>query len=162
MKNKHLYPPEWKQLSRACRERADFRCQICGIRQGMERISKRGNPYKVTLQACHKDHAQRSNPEAELLCLCAICHWWFDFEHWQLEIERRIARLQWIFRNRANTLQSEVAKCLPKQAGRSTMTRGTSPNGSRIGEEAASEYHHQTNGNPVRGTALLFLRSTNQ
>lgn len=95
MRNRHLYPANWKELAQACKERAGFQCQICGIAQGAERISRRGNQYTVYLQAAHKDHNVRAYECAELLCLCAICHWWFDFEHAQQAFERRVARYQW-------------------------------------------------------------------
>ena len=94
MKNKHLYPKNWPELARRCREQAGYRCELCGIERGAERISRRGNPYKVTLQACHEDHSQRQREDATLLCLCAICHWWFDFERWQLECWRELERLK--------------------------------------------------------------------
>ena len=92
MKNRHLYPANWPQLARACRERAGNRCQLCHISRGAERISRKGKPYKVALQACHKNHNERQREDAELLCMCAICHWWYDFEHWQLEEICRIER----------------------------------------------------------------------
>lgn len=94
VKNKHLYPNNWEELSWACRERANWQCQICGIANRASRISNKGKPYRVTLQACHKDHSERLNPRAALLCLCEICHWWYDYEHHQLEEERRLFVLQ--------------------------------------------------------------------
>lgn len=90
MRNKHLYPEHWPEISRQCKERAEWQCERCHIQNGADRLSKKGNTYKVGLMACHKDHSQRLNPEAELLCLCAICHWWFDYEQAQLESWRRL------------------------------------------------------------------------
>jgi len=94
MNNRHLYPSEWQRISRQCRENAGWQCEHCGVKQGEVRLSRKGNLYYVTLQACHKDHTTRYNPEAELLCLCCACHWWYDFRHFQLEAERKIARLR--------------------------------------------------------------------
>lgn len=94
MHNKHLYPAIWKQLSLACRERAGWKCEGCSIDQGAERISRRGNPYNVRLAACHMDHTERDNTEAELLCLCEICHWHHDFTQWQLEQWRTLEALK--------------------------------------------------------------------
>jgi hypothetical protein len=94
MKNKHLYPPHWKEISTRCKQIAGWKCQHCGVNQGDERISRRGRPYKVALQACHKDHSDRMNPHAELLCLCVRCHWWYDFGMWLREQEVRIERLK--------------------------------------------------------------------
>ncbi|MGH2480504.1 MAG: hypothetical protein ACRDHW_12690 [Ktedonobacteraceae bacterium] len=94
MKNQHLYPQHWKQISRKCREDAGWMCEFCHIAQGAERVSRRGNIYKVSLQACHENHRERRNPHAKLLCLCAICHWWMDFEQDQLELWRKLERLK--------------------------------------------------------------------
>jgi hypothetical protein len=92
MKNRHLYPKNWPELARQCRERAGGVCELCHVAQGDERVSRRGNVYKVSLQACHVDHSQRQQEDAPLLCLCAICHWWHDFEQWQLEQWRKLER----------------------------------------------------------------------
>jgi len=94
MKNRHLYPPNWKTISRRCRELAGNRCEHCSVSHGAERLSKRGNIYRVALAACHADHKQRLDPDARLLCLCEICHWWHDFEMDQLEQWRRLERLK--------------------------------------------------------------------
>ena len=94
MRNKHLYPPDWKAIAERCKELAGYRCQHCQIEQGAERTSRRGNLYRVYLQACHKDHTQRHKPNAELLCLCVRCHWWFDFNQWLREQDIRIQRLK--------------------------------------------------------------------
>jgi hypothetical protein len=94
MKNRHLYPPNWKELSAKCREQAGKKCQICGIVQGAKRISRAGKEYTVYLQAAHRNHSERHSEQAGLLCLCAICHWWYDFEHLENEADRRIFRLK--------------------------------------------------------------------
>jgi hypothetical protein len=92
MKNRHLYPKDWKRISSQCRERAGGKCEFCKIENGAERLSRKGKPYKVALAACHKNHDERYSPEADLLCLCEICHWWHDFEIWLLEQWRNLER----------------------------------------------------------------------
>lgn len=94
MRNKHLYPKHWKELSLRCREQAGWRCEGCSVAQGTERISRRGNLYSVRLAACHMNHEERNQPEAELLALCEICHWWHDFTQWQLEQWRTLEALK--------------------------------------------------------------------
>lgn len=89
MKNKHLYPKEWEHIARRCKQLAGWKCQNCGINQGDERISRRGKPYKVALQGCHKDHSDRHNPNAALLCLC-----WHDFGLWLREQDIRLEILK--------------------------------------------------------------------
>lgn len=94
MRNKHLYPDDWPEISRQCREQAGWQCERCGIRQGDDRISRRGNIYKVVLMACHEDHNQRHRADARLICLCCVCHWWHDFEMFQLAEWRKLERMK--------------------------------------------------------------------
>jgi hypothetical protein len=94
MRNKHLYPKNWKELSWECRELAHWLCQTCGVPQGTERESRRGNIYRVRLAACHVDHQERYKPDAELICLCEICHWHHDFTQWQLDQWRTLEALK--------------------------------------------------------------------
>jgi ssDNA-binding Zn-finger/Zn-ribbon topoisomerase 1 len=90
MRNRHLYPPNWKQISLRCRELAGWKCEECGIAQGDERTSRRGNVYHVALAACHRDHTARKLEDAALVCLCERCHWWHDFRLWQLDEWRKL------------------------------------------------------------------------
>jgi len=94
MRNKRLYPANWKDLSAQCRERAGYQCENCGISQGDTRVSRKGNEYVVYLQAAHKNHSERHMEKADLVCLCSICHWWYDFEHSRQEAERKLFRLK--------------------------------------------------------------------
>lgn len=94
MKNRHLYPPNWSLLSQLCREQAHWTCEGCGVKQGTERLSRRGNLYKVRLAACHIDHEERYQADAELICLCERCHWWHDFTQWQLDQWRSLETLK--------------------------------------------------------------------
>lgn len=91
MRNRHLYPSNWERLAEECRQRAGKKCQICGIEQGALRVSSKGNIYKVYLQAAHKDHRQRHREDAELLCLCSVCHWYHD----QSMLDKLLVRLKW-------------------------------------------------------------------
>lgn len=76
------YPASWETLSRECKERAGWKCEMCGIAQHTIAISKRGNPYIIYLHAAHKRH-DKSNPEPELVCLCVACHGKLDHEQRQ-------------------------------------------------------------------------------
>ena len=91
---KHLYPPNWRELSMACKAAAGWRCQHCGIRHGARRKSKRtGKWYQVWLHAAHKYLADTFNPHPHLLCLCPTCHgrrdYWQRLGLWDVRIERR-------------------------------------------------------------------------
>jgi hypothetical protein len=75
-----LYPPNWPELRRACLERAGYKCEICGAKQGARRKSRRtGDYYKVYLSAAHKNaDVWNSSPDVELLCACQRCHLIYD------------------------------------------------------------------------------------
>ena len=74
-----LYPDRWKDRSRACLERAGYRCEgmregeRCPVRQGWVQFTRRGQPYYVHLHAAHIHHDPH-NPHAELRALCPSCH----------------------------------------------------------------------------------------
>lgn len=75
MKNRRRYPRNWPQLAKACKERAGWKCEHCGVSQFAQRLSVwTGNLYTVYLQAAHKNH-DPENPDPELACVCATCHW---------------------------------------------------------------------------------------
>lgn len=89
MRNKRLYPVAWAGLAWACKERAGWQCEHCQVAQGETRISRRGHPYIIYLQAAHKYHSERSQADAELLCLCVSCHARYDYQH-----DQRIAAIR--------------------------------------------------------------------
>jgi hypothetical protein len=67
------YPPNWKDLARAAKERAGWRCEWCGIAQGTEVIGLKGKPYQIMLTV-HHPNADTENPDALLIALCQPCH----------------------------------------------------------------------------------------
>jgi 5-methylcytosine-specific restriction endonuclease McrA len=76
------YPERWEELSRECKERANWQCSHCGVKQYEIVLSKRGRPYMIYLHAAHKNH-DKSNPNPELVCLCISCHAKLDYQHKQ-------------------------------------------------------------------------------
>jgi hypothetical protein len=85
----HLYPSNWKRLSRRCKERANWQCEHCGARQYEIVTSRKGTPYFIYLHAAHRRQLDQHNPSPDLMCLCVSCHAKYDYEHKQRE--RRIA-----------------------------------------------------------------------
>ncbi len=68
------YPHNWRRLAWACKERAGWRCERCGVRHGQVRRSKHTNRlYPVWLHAHHVNHDQW-NEAPELIALCPSCH----------------------------------------------------------------------------------------
>lgn len=94
MRNKHLYPPNWAEIARACKDRAGWKCEHCRIAQGATRISRRGRPYKIALQAAHERHIDRGRDDARLLCLCISCHARYDYRHDQRIKDLRLHSLK--------------------------------------------------------------------
>lgn len=89
MKYRSLYPSNWDALARACKERAGWRCEFCGVPQGAQVISQRtGAVYTVYLGAAHVNH-DPWNPAPLLIALCPSCHGRYDWS-WR-ERERRAA-----------------------------------------------------------------------
>jgi hypothetical protein len=75
VRNRDNYPPNWPQLAYACKERAGWHCEKCGVAHGSKRVSHWTlNEYTVYLQAAHIDH-DYSNPNPRLACVCCTCHW---------------------------------------------------------------------------------------
>lgn len=87
------YPASWEQLSRECKERANWQCEECGAAQHTIRISKKGNPYIVYLAACHVNHDQ-ANPQPELKCLCVVCHGRLDYQERQRAARVHLERIK--------------------------------------------------------------------
>ena len=87
------YPPSWERLAQACKERAGWQCEHCGVEQYALVESHKGMPYIIYLHAAHKNHDQ-DNPEPELLCLCISCHARYDYRHKQREAWVRLEILK--------------------------------------------------------------------
>ena len=75
MKNRHKYPRNWRHLARACKEKAGWRCEKCGIAHGTPRWSIwTEREWPVYLQAAHVHHDQ-ANEEPALIAVCPSCHY---------------------------------------------------------------------------------------
>lgn len=58
----YLQSPEWKERARQARQRAGYRCQRCGSKQG---------PFEVH----HRTYTRKGKERPDdLLVLCRICH----------------------------------------------------------------------------------------
>jgi len=75
VRNRRKYPKDWKQLSTACKERAGWCCERCGVAHGTMRTSWwTGREWPVYLQAAHVKHDPH-NQSPELVAVCPACHW---------------------------------------------------------------------------------------
>lgn len=72
------YPDNWDELAKTCKDKANWRCEQCGVADGEERVGiKRGRHYNVRLTAAHLDH-DPENPSPRLMALCEVCHLRYD------------------------------------------------------------------------------------
>lgn len=95
VRNRKQYPPEWPALALACKTRAGWQCEHCGVKHGSWRKSKRtGRKYRVWMQAAHKDHRERGCKDATLLCLCFTCHARMDYAAAQRLADSRLRCLK--------------------------------------------------------------------
>jgi hypothetical protein len=75
--DKKGYASNYQMRSDWEKERVDYTCQHCGVRQGEVRMNKHGRFYKVVVHAAHVNHDPH-NPHAELIVLCSACHKRYD------------------------------------------------------------------------------------
>lgn len=93
--DRSLYPPDWREISRRIRERADGRCECmgeCGLHnrtRGPRRCEERhGESAKwakgrVVLTVAHLNHAPSDCREENLKAMCNRCHLRMDSKHHQ-------------------------------------------------------------------------------
>ncbi len=77
---RHLYPANWRELSRSIRvDRAGGLCEFCGI-------AHQGQPHPVTgstvvLTVAHLTHDESCADPADLAAMCQRCHNTYDAPH---------------------------------------------------------------------------------
>lgn len=74
--NRKLYPANWDEISREVKDRAGWRCQLCG-----KDCRPPGEPldtHRNTLTTAHLDHDPTNHDTARLAALCAPCHLRYD------------------------------------------------------------------------------------
>jgi hypothetical protein len=79
MRNRWLYPDNWEELAWACKERAGWRCEHCGIEHLAQAVNERTGVISIVyLVAAHLDH-DPWNPYPRLAALCPSCHGRYDY-----------------------------------------------------------------------------------
>lgn len=84
--NKSLYPKNWKEIRAKILQRADNKCEFCGIENHKWTRSvmiggNRGWYYRVVLTIAHLDHNPQNCDPSNLRALCQKCHNRYDAEH---------------------------------------------------------------------------------
>ena len=63
-RNKHRYPPDWKEIAKRVKDEAGWRCEACDNPHGP-------SPYILTVDHLNHDPENRA---AVLMALCQRCH----------------------------------------------------------------------------------------
>lgn len=83
--NKKRYPSNWKEIRQQILDRANNRCEFCGIENHSlrYRVGRDGLeiPTKVVLTIAHLDHTPENCDPSNLRALCQRCHNRYDAEH---------------------------------------------------------------------------------
>ncbi len=80
---RHLYPKNWMEIRKKILERAQNRCEFCGIENNTLVVKKAPSygAYRVVLTIAHLDHDPRHNDPENLRALCQTCHNRYDAKH---------------------------------------------------------------------------------
>lgn len=85
--NRHLYPKNWKEIRQRILERANHKCEFCGVenhslqtryRQDYQGGGKEEYKIKVVLTIAHLDNDPTNNSPENLRALCQKCHLTYD------------------------------------------------------------------------------------
>ena len=73
------YPKNWKQIADDIKEKADWKCQVCG--KQCRRPHEKFDTHKRTLTVAHLNHVPEDCREENLKAMCAPCHLRYDAQH---------------------------------------------------------------------------------
>ena len=80
--NRSRYPKDWKRIRASILERANNRCEFCGVENYTMRVNpKTGKAVKIILTIAHLDHTPENCDPDNLRALCQKCHNAYDAEH---------------------------------------------------------------------------------
>lgn len=85
--NKARYPKNWKQIRQQILERAQNKCEFCGVEnhtlryRGVDVAGMELPPARVVLTIAHLDHTPENCDPSNLRALCQRCHNRYDAEH---------------------------------------------------------------------------------
>jgi hypothetical protein len=74
--NKARYPKNWKEIRAQILERANNRCEMCGVENHSEYIRKKDGKvckHVLTIAHIHDDAPENCDP-SNLMALCCFCH----------------------------------------------------------------------------------------
>ena len=79
--NKGRYPKDWKQIRQRILERADNRCEFCGVENHSYRLNEKTGKYAyIVLTIAHMNEVIEDTSDGNLKALCQRCHNRYDAE----------------------------------------------------------------------------------
>lgn len=75
--NRRRYPKDWKQIRAAILERAEHRCEWCGVKNHAT-VERSGSQTRIVLTIAHLDHTPENCAPENLRALCQRCHLNYD------------------------------------------------------------------------------------
>lgn len=80
--NRSRYPSNWKEIRQSILQRADNRCEFCGVENHTMRLNpKTGKEVKIILTIAHLSHIPEDCRPENLRALCQRCHNRYDANH---------------------------------------------------------------------------------
>lgn len=85
--NKKRYPKNWKQIREQILQRANNKCEFCGVEnhsliyRGVDHDGLEKPPARVVLTIAHLDHTPENCDPSNLRALCQKCHNRYDAKH---------------------------------------------------------------------------------
>lgn len=82
IKDKSRYPKNWKEIREQILERAENKCEFCGVENHTYRLNpKTGKESYIVLTIAHLDHTPENCNLENLRALCQKCHLTYDAKH---------------------------------------------------------------------------------
>lgn len=89
IKDKSVYPKNWKQISNEIKARAKNQCECegeCKLHHGRRCIERHGEKAhyangKIVLTVAHLNHNPKDNRRKNLKAMCQRCHLRYDSKH---------------------------------------------------------------------------------
>ena len=73
------YPPDWELIAMAVKEKAGWKCEVCG--KQCRKPGERFDTHKRTLTVAHLNHTPEDCRPESLKAMCAPCHLRYDAKH---------------------------------------------------------------------------------
>lgn len=82
LENRKLYPHNWKEIRAKILERAEDKCEFCGVENHSYRLNENtGKMARIVLTIAHLNHNPSDCRDDNLRALCQRCHNRYDAKH---------------------------------------------------------------------------------